>query len=157
MYVIFPESPVSVTMRIRHYFSQQHASYQLPPQEKKFSTLPKQTKEKTSQTSPKKPLRTSTKKNIEENKLPKSSKLLSSQSLRISSSVPSLGNAKGLVETDRKVGLISIHINKVCSVWSVVQRSRIICSLDIVSLSHTAVIPVASHKNKELGVKRLLP
>ena len=108
MYVIFSESPVSVTMRIRHYFSQQHASYQLPPQEKKFSTLPKQTKEKTSQTSPKKPLRTSTKKNIEENKLPKSSKLLSSQSLRISSSVPSLGNAKGLVETDRKVGLISI-------------------------------------------------
>ena len=31
-------------------------------------------------------------------------KLLSSQSLRISSSVPSLGNAKGLVETDGKVG-----------------------------------------------------
>ena len=104
------DSPVSVTMRIRHYFTQNqvgnHTSFDLTVPEKKFSTLPKQTKEKTSQTSPKKPLRTSNKKAQEEKKLFKSNsgaKLLSSQSLRISTSVPSLGNAKGLAETDGKV------------------------------------------------------
>ena len=99
-------------MRIRHYFNQHQislnsSSYDLSAQEKKFSTLPKQTKEKTSQTSPKKPIRTSNKKSLEDkNKLKATgggAKLLSSQSLRISASVPSLGSAKGFGETDEKV------------------------------------------------------
>ena len=107
------DSPVSVTMRIRHYFSENNSSIEknsehpLPATaEKKFSTLPKQTKEKTSQTSPKKPVRTFNKKNPEDKKLFKSnsgSKLLSSQSLRISSSVPSLGQAKRQEDTEGKV------------------------------------------------------
>ena len=96
-------------MRIRHYFTSNFTgssnNFDLPATEKKFSTLPKQTKEKTSQTSPKKPLRTSNKKVVEDKKLFKSTSgsKLSSQSLRISSSVPSLGDAKSLVETDGKV------------------------------------------------------
>ena len=109
----FVDSPVSVTMRIRHYFSENNSriekdsEHPLPSTtEKKFSTLPKQTKEKTSQTSPKKPVRTFNKKNPEDKKLFKSnsgSKLLSSQSLRISSSVPSLGQAKRQEDTEGKV------------------------------------------------------
>ena len=104
------ESPVSVTMRIRHYFNQHQiglnsSSNDTSSQEKKFSTLPKHTREKTSQTIPKKPVRTS--KALEEKNKAKvtgsGSKLLSSQSLRISASVPSLGIAKGLGETDEKV------------------------------------------------------
>merc|ERR1711892_308104 len=58
------DSPVTVNMRIRHYFNQltQNTSYDLQTDtlsqvDKKSSTLPKQTREKTSQTSPKKPLR----------------------------------------------------------------------------------------------------
>ena len=100
-------------MRIRHYFNQHQvginsASYDsVSAQEKKFSTLPKHTREKTSQTIPKKPIRTSNKKAQEEKNKVKvtggGSKLLSSQSLRISASVPSLGVSKGLGETDDKV------------------------------------------------------
>ena len=102
------DSPVSVNMRIRHYFSpdplsslQSSSSYNLLAAEKKFSTLPKQTREKTSQTSPKKPLRTST-----TSKKTGGVKLLSSQSLRMSSSVPSLApQAKSSGDTDGKVTL----------------------------------------------------
>lgn len=99
-------------MRIRHYFNQHQiglnsSSNDTSSQEKKFSTLPKHTREKTSQTIPKKPVRTSNKKALEEKNKAKvtgsGSKLLSSQSLRISASVPSLGIAKGLGETDEKV------------------------------------------------------
>ena len=104
------DSPVSVSMRIRHYFtpdnlsSLQSSSYNLLAAEKKFSTLPKQTREKTSQTSPKKPLRTST-----TSKKTGGVKLLSSQSLRMSSSVPSLGPAaKSSGDTDGKVTFTSL-------------------------------------------------
>merc|ERR1712013_803627 len=116
------DSPVTVTMRIRHYFTQLTqntvSSYDLQPdnplhpphQDKKSSTLPKQTREKTSQTSPKKPLRSSTRKpdQIPDQDLGARIKqagkraLTSSQSLRISSSVPTLGQSKGFVETDPK-------------------------------------------------------
>ena len=105
------ESPVSVTMRIRHYFNQHQISLNSSSydsvQEKKFSTIPKHTREKTSQTIPKKPIRTSNRKALDEKNKVKvtggGSKLLSSQSLRISASVPSLGVSKGLGETDDKV------------------------------------------------------
>ena len=98
-------------MRIRHYFTNQlgqTASYDLRPiSDKKTNSLTKQTKEKTSQTSPKKPVRTSNKKSADDS-LPKpKGRLLSSQSLRISSSVPSLGPAKGSVETEAKVSITS--------------------------------------------------
>ena len=102
------DSPVSVNMRIRHYFANQlgqASSYDLHPiSDKKINNLNKQTKEKTSQTSPKKPVRTSHKKAADEALArPRGSRLLSSQSLRVSSSVPSLGLAKGSVETEAKV------------------------------------------------------
>ena len=144
-------------MRIRHYFSQLTAlhgpssssSYDLhrtltphgedhspPPSDKKSHTLPRlsSTREKTSQTSPKKPLRSLSRRlaglssaksdqDLASTAAPSSSTsggrpsrpgpggdhrgggpkkpLLSSQSLRISSSVPSLGlAAKGYVEPD---------------------------------------------------------
>ena len=95
-------------MRIRHYFANQlgqASSYDLHPiSDKKINNLNKQTKEKTSQTSPKKPVRTSHKKAADEALArPRGSRLLSSQSLRVSSSVPSLGLAKGSVETEAKV------------------------------------------------------
>ena len=121
-------------MRIRHYFTQnqigQNTNFDLSITEKKFSTLPKQTKEKTSQTSPKKPLRTSNKKAQDEKKFFKSTsasgaKLLSSQSLRISTSVPSLGNAKGLVETDGKV----CREYKVCFMLGYLGLKKIVCNL----------------------------
>ena len=104
------DSPVSVNMRIRHYFANQlgqASSYDLHPiSDKKINNLNKQTKEKTSQTSPKKPVRTSHKKAADEALArPRGSRLLSSQSLRVSSSVPSLGLAKGSVETEAKVSL----------------------------------------------------
>lgn len=111
-------------MRIRHYFNQQpislnSSSYDpVSAHEKKFSTLPtKHTREKTSQTIPKKPIRTSNKKAQEEKNKVKatgggSSKLLSSQSLRISASVPSLGVSKGLGETDDKVSFRELSFNK---------------------------------------------
>ena len=114
-------------MRIRHYFTQLTqntvSSYDLQPdnplhpphQDKKSSTLPKQTREKTSQTSPKKPLRSSTRKpdQVYDQDLGARIKqagkraLTSSQSLRISSSVPTLGQSKGFVETDPKVKMTS--------------------------------------------------
>ena len=108
-------------MRIRHYFNQltQNSSYDLQSDtlsqgDKKSSTLPKQTREKTSQTSPKKPLRSITKKADQGSDQDLGSRikqagkraLTSSQSLRISSSVPTLGQAKGFAETDPKVGSI---------------------------------------------------
>ena len=98
-------------MRIRHYFTNQigqaSSSYDLRP-DKKTNSLTKQTKEKTSQTCPKKPVRTSNKKAADDS-LPKAKgRLLSSQSLRISSSVPSLGLAKGSVETEAKVSITTL-------------------------------------------------
>ena len=102
-------------MRIRHYFTNQlgpgqAASYDLRPiSDKKTNSLNKQTKEKTSQTSPKKPVRTSHKKAVDEALTrTRGSRLLSSQSLRVSSSVPSLGLAKGSVETEAKVSITTI-------------------------------------------------
>ena len=97
-------------MRIRHYFTHQlgqASSLDLHPiSDKKISNRDKQTKEKTSQTSPKKPVRTSNKKAVDDVlSKPRGSRLLSSQSLRVSSSVPSLGLAKGSVETESKVSL----------------------------------------------------
>ena len=108
----FSDCPVSVNMRIRHYFTNQigqTSSYDLRPiSDKKTNSLTKQTKEKTSQTSPKKPVRTSNKK-APDDSLPKAKgRLLSSQSLRISSSVPSLGLAKGSVETEAKVSITTL-------------------------------------------------
>lgn len=112
------DSPVTVNMRIRHYFNQltQNTSYDLQTDtlsqvDKKSSTLPKQTREKTSQTSPKKPLRSIAKKSDHGSEQDLGSRikqagkraLTSSQSLRISSSVPTLGQSKGCVETDPKV------------------------------------------------------
>ena len=112
------DSPVTVNMRIRHYFQQltQNSSYDLQSDslsqaERKSSTLPKQTREKTSQTSPKKPLRSTTKKSDQGSDQDLGSRtkqsgkraLNTSQSLRISSSVPTLGQAKGFAETDPKV------------------------------------------------------
>merc|ERR1711892_24052 len=114
------DSPVTVNMRIRHYFNQltQNSSYDLQSDtlsqgDKKSSTLPKQTREtreKTSQTSPKKPLRSITKKSEQGSDQDLGSRikqagkraLTSSQSLRISSSVPTLGHSKGFAETDPK-------------------------------------------------------
>ena len=116
-------------MRIRHYFTQltHNSSYDLQPDnplsptDKKSSTLPKQTREKTSQTSPKKPLRSSTKKSDQGpdqdlgSRIKQAGKraLTSSQSLRISSSVPTLGQSKGFVETDQKVNYIEIKTSLV--------------------------------------------